>query len=263
MNTLGSNGAGLDTSQITTYGLFDAVNTATGKIAWRIKTSYKALSGMVVAGDLLFFGRSTGEFDAVDARTGQTLWSYTAHLPGMGGANGSPAVYVRNGREYVVMAFGGNYRQREDTAAATLLLGDAMVAFALPRADAAGPNVVTAHPMLVPTGAPEMFPPATSAPPGAHVVTIKIHDVGYYPNLFTVQAGAKVAVHLVNTGISGAGFAVNLPTGPIGVEGGVDPGKDAYFVFTAPAQPGAYRIYGPTDDQYSGMVGTMIVTPAR
>lgn len=60
---------------------------------------------MVSAGNLLFFGESSGRSNAVDARTGQRLWSYVSNMPGMGGANGSPAVCVSDGREYVVMAF--------------------------------------------------------------------------------------------------------------------------------------------------------------
>ncbi len=93
---------------VETYGLIDAVDTTTGKIAWQIKTPQKTVSGMVAAGDLVFYGEGNGRFNAADANTGQVLWSYKSLLKGVGGANGSAAVYAVNGREYIVMPFGGN-----------------------------------------------------------------------------------------------------------------------------------------------------------
>ncbi len=262
VNTTGSSGKSGEAPQIATYGLFDAMNTSTGKIAWRIKVNQRATSGMAVAGDLVFFGRSTGEFDAVNARSGQILWRYRPNMMGMGGANGSPAVYVRGGREYVMMAFGGNFRDRADSATATSMLGDALVAFALPTAgQSAMPNMVTAQPMLAQTGAPEMFAPSMSAPAGAHVVSIDIHDFNFHPNTFTARAGEKVSIHLTNTRLNNTGFAVNLPTGPIGVMGGTPPGQSEYFSFYAPAQPGTYEIFGPGDAKFHGLTGTMTVMP--
>jgi outer membrane protein assembly factor BamB len=146
---------GLSGGEFETRGSLSAYDATTGKIAWRIKPPYKALSGMVVAGNLVFFGQSNGRFEAVDARTGRVVWSYMADMPNMGGADGSPAVYVINGREYVVMAFGGNRRQCADYNSATSLLGDALVAFALPAAgDPISPHVVTAHPALWPSRRP-------------------------------------------------------------------------------------------------------------
>ena len=261
INTEGSTGE--PSMKVATYGLFDAVNTSTGKIAWRIKTSYRALSGMVAAGDLVFYGESIGRFNAVDARTGQRLWSYTADMPDMGGANGSPAVYVSGGREYVAMAFGGNREVRGNYGTATSQLGDALVAFALPAAgQSSTPNVVTANPTLAKTGTPATFPALMSAPPGARVVTIDEHDYHFYPSQFTARAGEKIAVHLKNTGKVGSiGFAVDLPTGPIGLEGNVGAGQDEYFAFTAPLQPGGYQFYGPGDAQFYGATGVLTVIP--
>ncbi|MEZ4580885.1 MAG: PQQ-binding-like beta-propeller repeat protein [Caldilineaceae bacterium] len=134
------------------YGLFDALNTATGKLAWQIKVPNRVASGIAVAGDLVFWGQSNGKFNAVDAQSGQTLWTFScADYAGpqqeavrgscnadgsssdgthaIGGANGAPAVYMANGREYVVMAFGGNTQVRSGQ---TSPPGDALIAFALP-----------------------------------------------------------------------------------------------------------------------------------
>lgn len=104
-----------------------------------------------MAGDLVFWGQSNGKFNAVNAKTGETLWSFSCQDyqgPGqtniqsscnadgnmegqhaIGGANGAPAVYTVNGREYVVMAFGGNTQVRSGQVSPT---GDALIAFALP-----------------------------------------------------------------------------------------------------------------------------------
>ena len=122
------------------WGLLDAVDTATGKIAWRFHSPHKLVSGVVVAGDLVFFGESDGTFDALDARTGKRLWSFKSDKPGVGGANGSPAVYSQDGREYVVMPFGGNDHVRLSDVSPP---GDAVIAFAVsgpPRRTWSAPN---------------------------------------------------------------------------------------------------------------------------
>jgi glucose dehydrogenase len=83
-------------------------------------------SGVSVAGDLVFFGESNGLFHAADAKTGNILWTFdSSTVPGAGGANASPAIYVVGGREYVVYGFGGNPGESPT-------LGDAVIAFALP-----------------------------------------------------------------------------------------------------------------------------------
>jgi glucose dehydrogenase len=75
-----------------------------------------------------FFGETSGLFHAVDAATGNMLWTFNATtIPGAGGATAAPAVYVIDGREFVVNGFGGN--PGEDNCP----LGDAIIAFALPR----------------------------------------------------------------------------------------------------------------------------------
>ncbi|HEV7613657.1 MAG TPA: PQQ-binding-like beta-propeller repeat protein [Steroidobacteraceae bacterium] len=115
---------------VTNHGVYGAVDTRTGKVAWRIPVITTAPdSGVAVAGDLVFFGDSTGLFHAADAKTGEILWTFdSSTVPNAGGANGSPAIYVVNGREYVVYGFGGNPGESP-------VLGDAVIAFALPHHD--------------------------------------------------------------------------------------------------------------------------------
>lgn len=109
-------------------GVYGAVDTATGKIAWQIPVKEPPDSGMTVAGDLVFFGESNGLFHAVDAKAGKVLWTFDATtVAGAGGATAAPVAYMVNGQEFIANAFGGN--PGEDNAAP----GDAIIAFALPK----------------------------------------------------------------------------------------------------------------------------------
>ena len=110
-------------------GVYGAINTVTGNVAWTIPILTTAPdSGMTVAGDLVFFGDSTGLFYAANAATGEILWVFDAWtVPNATGGNASAAVYEINGVEYVVYGFGGE-------PGASFELGDAVIAFALPSA---------------------------------------------------------------------------------------------------------------------------------
>jgi quinohemoprotein ethanol dehydrogenase len=114
------------------YGVYGAVNTLTGKVAWTIPiTTTNPDSGMTVAGDLVFFGDSTGLFYAASAATGEILWVFDAWtVPNATGGNASAAVYEIGGVEYIVYGFGGE-------PGSSFALGDAVIAFALPTATTA------------------------------------------------------------------------------------------------------------------------------
>ena len=115
------------TTQGVGAGVFGAINTLTGKVAWSIPmlTSVPA-SGMTVAGDLVFFADATGLVYAASAATGEILWVFDAlTVPGSGGAKSTgPAVYEIGGVEYVTQELGGT----------SFVKGNALVAFALPAA---------------------------------------------------------------------------------------------------------------------------------
>jgi quinohemoprotein ethanol dehydrogenase len=114
------------------HGVFGAVNPVTGKIAWTIPVITSApMSGMSVAGDLVFFGDSTGLFYAASAATGEILWVFDAStVTGAGGATATAAIYEINGVEYIAYGFGGDPGY-------SFTLGDAVIAFALPSSVAA------------------------------------------------------------------------------------------------------------------------------
>jgi quinohemoprotein ethanol dehydrogenase len=105
------------------YTVVGATDTSTGKVVWSTRAARGDI-GMAVAGDLLFYPESTREFHAVDARTGEPLWTFDAStVPGAGVPSAPAAVYAVDGREYVVEAFGSRGAGA----------GDAVIAFALPR----------------------------------------------------------------------------------------------------------------------------------
>jgi glucose dehydrogenase len=59
---------------------------------------------LATAGGLLLTGESDGWFRAYDAATGSALWSFNAGA----GVNAPPAAYAVNGKQYIVVAAGGN-----------------------------------------------------------------------------------------------------------------------------------------------------------
>ena len=246
---------------INSYGLFDAVNTQTGKIAWRTRTAAVADSGVAIGGDLVFWGHDDGTFVAQNAKTGKVLWTWHSNLPGIGGANGAAAVYVAGGHEYVVAPFGGSAHIRGDTGPSVSPLGDALIAFSLPAGHTDTLPNITADPVQVPVAAPATYQDVSYPPQSAKVVPIDTHDFNYYPRRFTVRAGQLVAIQLTNTGLLPAGLAVNLPTEAVGLATPVPPDKQAYLVFTAPAKPGNYAFFDSVQpDKYYAPNGVMHVT---
>ncbi len=117
------------------WGTLNAIDLNTGKRVWQIPlgeypefstkgiiTGTENYGGpAVTAGGLIFIGATRdNKFRAFDKTTGNRLWETT--LPAS--AFATPAVYVVNGKQYVVIACGGGKLGTKS--------GDAYVAFALP-----------------------------------------------------------------------------------------------------------------------------------
>jgi quinoprotein glucose dehydrogenase len=118
------------------WGTMNAVDLNKGEIAWQVplgedpalvkrgrrNTGTENYGGPIItAGGLIFIGATKDEkIRALDKRTGQVLWE--AQLPAGGYA--TPATYVVNGKQYVVIAAGGGKMGTKS--------GDAYVAYALP-----------------------------------------------------------------------------------------------------------------------------------
>jgi alcohol dehydrogenase (cytochrome c) len=87
------------------WGNVTAVDYDTGKIRWQVKTPQPMIGGILAtAGGLVFTGEGNGLFKAYDSDTGAMLWKFQAGA----GVNAPPSSYSVEGKQYVVVAAGGN-----------------------------------------------------------------------------------------------------------------------------------------------------------
>jgi PQQ-dependent dehydrogenase (methanol/ethanol family) len=87
------------------WGNVTAVDYDTGKIRWKVKTAQPMIGGILAtAGGLVFTGEGNGLFKAYDSETGSVLWKFQAGA----GVNAPPSSYTVNGKQYIVVAAGGN-----------------------------------------------------------------------------------------------------------------------------------------------------------
>jgi len=81
-----------------------AMNPLTGQMKWKIPITDipNAASVMATDGGLLFTGRPTGEFIALDEETGKTLWQFKTGSS----INAPPITYTHKGQQYVTVLSG-------------------------------------------------------------------------------------------------------------------------------------------------------------
>ena len=104
------------------FGNVAAVDPATGRVVWTQRTDLPLAGGVLAtAGGLVFIGRTSGWFDAYDARSGERVWTFRTGA----GCNSAPMTYQVDGRQYVALSCGGH-------ASLDPQGGDAVIAFALP-----------------------------------------------------------------------------------------------------------------------------------
>ena len=120
----------------TTYGHVDAWDPLTGKRVWSVPYKYPLLASILAtAGDVVFTGDPEGNFFALDARSGNKLWSYNTGA----GHRGSAITYSVNGRQYVATPTGWQSSITGGFVAGqfpgeTFRSGSTIVVFALPEA---------------------------------------------------------------------------------------------------------------------------------
>ena len=104
------------------WGKFVAVDYNTGKVKWSVKTPEPMIGGaLATAGGVVFAGEANGHFKAYDARNGAILWDFVAGA----GVNAPPSTYMVGGKQYVVVAAGGNTQIDAKR-------GNSIIAFTLP-----------------------------------------------------------------------------------------------------------------------------------
>ena len=84
-------------------GYLRAIDPLTGQSKWATPFKTPNFAGtLVTASNLVFTGRLTGEFMAVDAENGKTLWEFQTSS----GIIGQPITWEQNGKQYVTVTSG-------------------------------------------------------------------------------------------------------------------------------------------------------------
>jgi alcohol dehydrogenase (cytochrome c) len=110
-------------------GHFVAMNPLTGEKKWEVPlTDMPSSAGtLVTGGGLVFTGKLTGEFIALDEDTGRALWQFKTGS----GINSTAITYTHKRRQYVTIASGLGGANARRYAAATVPTGGSMWTFAL------------------------------------------------------------------------------------------------------------------------------------
>ena len=76
----------------------------TGKLKWQIKLDdHVTQAGMLTTdGGLVFTGRMTGEFIAIDEASGKVVWQFKTSS----GINAPPITYTHKGKQYITVLSG-------------------------------------------------------------------------------------------------------------------------------------------------------------
>ena len=105
------------------WGIISAINLATGKMKWQVKTEQPLMGGLLATkGGLLFVGEGNGNFNAFNSSTGDLLWKTNIDA----GVNAPPISYEIEGTQYIAVAAGGN-------SIFGYTAGDNIVVYALPK----------------------------------------------------------------------------------------------------------------------------------
>jgi alcohol dehydrogenase (cytochrome c) len=123
-------GAGVAVDLEDFYGFVSAIDPLTGEEKWRWRNEYPmCASNVTTAGGLVFQGTPTGEFVALDAETGEKLWSFQCGS----GHHSSPTVFSVDGRQYIAVPTGwGGWIEGFLPGLLGAAAGDALFCFALP-----------------------------------------------------------------------------------------------------------------------------------
>jgi alcohol dehydrogenase (cytochrome c) len=103
---------------------------ANGEEKWRWRNELPmCASVLATGGDLVFAGEPSGEFNALDARSGELLWQFQCGS----GHHSSPSTYSVDGRQYVAVPVGwGGWAEGFLPGMLGAGHGSAMIVFALP-----------------------------------------------------------------------------------------------------------------------------------
>ena len=122
-------GAGVQVDADDMTGSISAFD-ASGEEKWRWRNELPmCASVLATGGDLVFAGEPSGEFNALDARTGEQLWQFQCGS----GHHSSPVTYMVEGRQYVAVPVGwGGWIEGFLPGMLGAGHGSALIVFALP-----------------------------------------------------------------------------------------------------------------------------------
>jgi alcohol dehydrogenase (cytochrome c) len=112
------------------WGGVKAFDPATGREAWDQRSKFPMVSSVLAtAGDLVFAGEPSGNFNAYDAHNGKVLWTFQSGS----GIHSNPVTYSVHGKQYVAVPVGwGGWIKGFAPNMYGAPRGDALVVFALP-----------------------------------------------------------------------------------------------------------------------------------
>jgi alcohol dehydrogenase (cytochrome c) len=122
-------GAGVQVDAEDMTGSISAFD-GSGEEKWRWRNELPmCASTLATGGDLVFAGEPSGEFNALDARTGEQLWQFQCGS----GHHSSPTTYTVDGRQYVAVPVGwGGWAEGFLPGMLGAGHGSALIVFALP-----------------------------------------------------------------------------------------------------------------------------------
>jgi alcohol dehydrogenase (cytochrome c) len=122
-------GAGVQVDAEDMTGSISAFD-GSGEEKWRWRNELPmCASTLATGGDLVFAGEPSGEFNALDARTGEQLWQFQCGS----GHHRSPSPYIVDGRQYVAVPVGwGGWAEGFLPGMLGAGHGSALIVFALP-----------------------------------------------------------------------------------------------------------------------------------
>jgi alcohol dehydrogenase (cytochrome c) len=122
-------GAGVQVDADDMAGCISAFD-ASGEEKWRWRNELPmCASVLATGGDLVFAGEPSGEFNALDSRTGEQLWQFQCGS----GHHSSPVTYMVEGRQYVAVPVGwGGWIEGFLPGMLGAGHGSALIVFALP-----------------------------------------------------------------------------------------------------------------------------------
>jgi alcohol dehydrogenase (cytochrome c) len=113
------------------YGIFVALDAASGRILWRHEDAHPFFGGaLATGGDLVFSGNQNGYALAFDAQSGEVLWKFQTGSS----IRSQPVTWEADGRQYVAIGSGsGGVVPSFMGTPEVITTGSALVVFALPQ----------------------------------------------------------------------------------------------------------------------------------